>query len=496
MSLEHGFSHRFRRWLERHGLAEGDPFAIYEADQEQPHLHEFFVDRPYLHDVFGDPARPQAAFLMAGRGEGKTATREMVAYECAHGRLERRALAVNHNDFSSLLEQVHGELSRITAHLHVHAIARSTLRVLADEVPPLYFDHLDENGRALLMSYATAFADGVSLLKLTEILNSKPAPLDFGRLSAREMLVTLADLVTHLGRTDKVRYRALYVLVDRVDETMAGPQAAVPLLRSLVSDGPLLEATHVAFKFFLPKEVGDGLRQHLVLRPDRICIRTITWDQKALENMVCQRLTYYSGGVVARLEDLCEPAIKGGIMERLIRAAEGAPRSLLRLCGALLRDHVTRTDEMLITRSDLTETLYDFAQQLQVERLDAPQLLTLAERSVEPMSPPEVGLHLDSRGHVWIDGARLTPPLPPLEFRLLEILHKQAPEVVSSEELIQAVWHTAEPWQAESKTHQADEQNLRKLIARVRARLAASTGGSQSRFLRNVHGRGYWLDLR
>ena len=63
------FSHRLWRWLEGFGFTD-DPFALYEADQERSYLPYFFVDRAYLHGVLGNPARPQTAFLMAGRGGG------------------------------------------------------------------------------------------------------------------------------------------------------------------------------------------------------------------------------------------------------------------------------------------------------------------------------------------------------------------------------------------------------------------------------------------
>ena len=76
------FSQRYWRWLRRVGFEE-DPFALFEAEQEGEDLPELFVDRPYLFNTLGDPSHPKMALLMAGRGKGKTATREMVAYECA-----------------------------------------------------------------------------------------------------------------------------------------------------------------------------------------------------------------------------------------------------------------------------------------------------------------------------------------------------------------------------------------------------------------------------
>ncbi len=486
---EYNFSHRLWRWLERFGFTD-DPFALYEADQERSYLPYFFVDRPYLHDVLGDPSRPQAAFLMAGRGAGKTATREMVAYECVHAQLRRRALAVRYYDFAPLLQQVRNDLDQIDARHHVRIITRYTLKSLAQDVPATYFDLLEEMDRSLLAGYMAEFADPVSCLKLRQIVSDEPFSLDWNALSPLETLQTLAGLVTQLGRSPDFRYQALYVLVDRVDETAAGPKAAVPLLKSLVNQGPLLEMAQVAFKFFLPIEVGERLRQAVTLRPDRLCMQTITWNEESLRQMVQQRLSYYSDGRTERLEELCTSGAKTSALERLVRASEGSPRTLLRLCRALIHHHVTHADDRstLITHTDLVDTLREFEHQLKVE--SAPLSPPPIAHSM-PTVPPENGLYLDDKGHVWVDGKPLVPPLSQLEFRLLQSLYRHAPEIVPHEALIEAVWSSS-TWMSKENTDAMDEQNLRKLITRLRKRLP----GNPSRFIENVRGRGYWLKIK
>ena len=142
------FGRRLRRWLDRFNFID-DPFALQEADQEREFLPHFFVDRPYLHDVLGNPARPQATFLMAGRGAGKSATREMVFYECNHASLRRKALAVRYDDYMPLLEQVGGDLAALSARHHVQQILRAATRTLAQDVPALYFELLTGESRQL-----------------------------------------------------------------------------------------------------------------------------------------------------------------------------------------------------------------------------------------------------------------------------------------------------------------------------------------------------------
>lgn len=487
MPSEYGsFSHRLGRWLEGFGFID-DPFALHEADQERCDLPYFFVDRPYLHGVLGNPSHPQTAFLMAGRGHGKTATREMVAYECIHSNLRGRALAVHYYDFSSLLEQVDSPLHQLTARHHVRAIARFIFKALVDDVPPTYFDNLEGIGRGLLMGYAAAFADPISHVKLGQIIREKPITLDWNSLSPRETLATLAEMVCQLGQSTDAKYQALYILVDRVDESAAGPKAAVPLLKPLVIEGPLLEMSHLAFKFFLPIEVGEQLRQAVNLRPDRLYMHTITWNRTALIEMVQQRLFHFSEGRVERLEELCTSGAKSSVMNRLIQASEGSPRTLLRLCQALIHHHVKCTNEALIEYKDVTNTLTELDQRLKVERLPVPEDESQRVTS-RPNEPPESGLYLNDSGHVWIDGNPLTPPLSDLEFQLLQTLYHQSPEIVSNEALMEAVWPSA--------VYETDEQNLRKLITRLRSRLALEEPGNRTRFVKNARGRGYWLKTR
>ncbi len=487
-----GFSHRLWRWLERLGF-EADPFALYEAEHERDYLSYFFVDRPYLYDVLGVPAHPQTAFLMAGRGEGKTATRHMVAYECTHGKFRRQVLPVHYYDFGLLIETVQGDVSKITVRHHLRGVIRAIIRALADEVPAIYFDHLDETERRLLTGYAQAFGDPVAQLRLSQIIPTQPLPLNWDMLSPLETLNTLSGLVIKLGQTPQNTYKSLYILVDCVDETALGAQAAAALLRPLVGERTLLEMPHLAFKFFLPAEVGESLRQAVDLRPDRLCVRRITWDREALRDVVQQRLAYYSHDMVRRLEDMCTSAAKGRAMERLLDASEGSPRTLLRLCQALIHHHVYRTDDTLIDSVDVTETLIEFQQRVEVERQTPVAKPALAAaREATPEVLPETGLHIaPGSGHVWVDGQQLTPPLSPQEFKLLETLYRHAPHIVTQEELIESVWPQSS-WGADESY---GEQNLRKLISRLRRRLDVSGDGDEARFVKNARGRGYWLKV-
>jgi DNA-binding response OmpR family regulator len=212
--------------------------------------------------------------------------------------------------------------------------------------------------------------------------------------------------------------------------------------------------------------------------------------------MVRQRLSYYSEGRIERLGELCTSGAKASVMERLIRACDGSPRTLLRLCQALIHHHVRRADETstLITHTELVDTLREFKHRLEVEQSAVSAEGVAAVAASVPAEPPARGLYLDEGGHTWVDGQLLTLPLSELEFRLLRALYRQSPEIVPHDALIEAVWPSS-TWMSDQNPSGSDEQNLRKLVGRLRERLEPGVSGREGRFVKNVRGRGYWLDL-
>ncbi len=96
--------------------------------------------------------------------------------------------------------------------------------------------------------------------------------------------------------------------------------------------------------------------------------------------------------------------------------------------------------------------------------------LFLSSDATMPLSdlPPELSqvfrLRLDeSARRVWVRGVELVPPLSNQQFVLLAYLYARPGEVVSREELIQAVW--------EDDTRWVSEQAFDALVRRLRERL-------------------------
>ncbi|MEM4724810.1 MAG: winged helix-turn-helix domain-containing protein [Candidatus Hadarchaeum sp.] len=485
---EYDYARRHQRWLERVGFRRGDPFEVWDADQERNVLPFLFVERPYLTRIIGDPSRPQSAFLLAGRGAGKTATREMVAYECFHGSIHHRALPVRYTDFSYTLELAGNDVTAVRAEHHVCAIARLIMRALAEDTPATFFELLGDEERVLLGAYVARFADPAVRFKLERRLRGPAPEITLDGMSPVETLAELAHLITQLGLSPSLRYQAVYVLVDRADESAAGLAGALTLLRPLVEEGALLIMPRVAFKFFLSIELGQALTDIVPVRTDKLPLEIITWTDEALKGLLGQRLSYYSEEKFCELKQICKREAHNAA-DRLVSACDSSPRTLLRLCAEAVRQHVSQTDELFLGPRDITAAIEEFEHDQEILRQTGREGPASVSTPLLETPPPK-GLFLDRSDHVWIDGQLVSSPLSPLEFRLLRALYRASPEIMSAEQLIRAVWPES---QESDGLEVQDEQNLRKLIARLRKHLEPDGTESAWRFIRNARGRGYWM---
>ena len=479
--LSGGFSQRLQAWRNYHRFIE-DPFASFEAEREQAYLPNIFVERAYFSHVMGDPLQPQTAILVARRGEGKTATRGMIAYNCAVNKKQRLALPIHYFDFSFVLDQVGNRLEHIEARHHVAAIIRAGLYELVHSVPLSYFQLIKGFDRELLMGYTEKYADPIVLMRLRQILNVTPIELGWDALTCHELLNHFVNLVTQLGPSETDRFKAVYVLVDQVDETRLGSKAAIDILEPLVREGPLLNLRQLAFKFFLQVEIGHELRSVMVVRPDRIVIETITWDEASLREVVTLRLQEFSRKRIENLEELCDYSIKRSVMDRLIEASDHSPRVLLRLCHYFIFAHIMHGDSTnyYLNSKDLAEALLMISE-------DRHQVIDAAVVNKEMPAPPAHGLFLDKNGHIWIDHKELEESLSGLIFVLFKTLYQRSPEIVTSQELIDILWPNG--------SADSDEQNLRKHINRLRDRLKNVSGQEKREYIKTLRGRGYWMDL-
>lgn len=109
-----------------------------------------------------------------------------------------------------------------------------------------------------------------------------------------------------------------------------------------------------------------------------------------------------------------------------------------------------------------------------------------APLGLAPTARQERALRLDVSGRrVWVRGTELIPPLSPPQFRLLELLYREAGRVVDRERVVAAVW------EGESESG-ISEQAIDALVRRLRERLAEVDPGHQ--YIVTVRGHGFRLE--
>jgi len=103
-----------------------------------------------------------------------------------------------------------------------------------------------------------------------------------------------------------------------------------------------------------------------------------------------------------------------------------------------------------------------------------------------PLSTPEYRLRLNKRAHrVWIGEEEVVPPLSAAQYTLLELLDQHSGQVVSREEIIEAIW-------GEEEAYEVSNQALDALVRRLRDRLAAVDDNHS--YIVTVRGHGLRLD--
>ncbi|MDX1600595.1 MAG: FHA domain-containing protein [Anaerolineales bacterium] len=122
----------------------------------------------------------------------------------------------------------------------------------------------------------------------------------------------------------------------------------------------------------------------------------------------------------------------------------------------------------------------------------AVKLMFVGTEATVPLSVSEAAdlglgrLRMDPDAHrVWVLEEELEPPLSPAQFRLLELLYRNANRVVSRAEIVEHVW-------PESEEEGVSEQAIDALVRRLRDRL--SEVDPDHSYVVTVRGHGFRLD--
>jgi hypothetical protein len=371
---------RLDNWLHTVGFT-GNPFSDTEARQDL-HLHEYFVEPACFDTILGTAVSPRSAVLFAPRGGGKTANCVMVDHFCKIGeRIEDNVFSIVYSKFDNLVGSVewgtHGVCVHINVHHHVaEVLKRGCVELLeAFEAHRLSPDSRDEDARRSMLRILGTYGCEEEVRRLLALLPLLGLDSDEGR-----QLVLQAQKWVQAGQVNPLRdfrilvatlvtmgVRAVYVLVDRIDEfhpASFDPMAGALFLSPLLSHLSLLDMKHVAFKFFLPSHLKSILLDKGILRPDRLVVEEIVWSDEDLLKTLHSRLYVFSERQVPTLEPLfLSPQLAKEAERRLVACAEGSPRDLVLACNKLFATHVQHflTDEELrIGREALEKTINVF----------------------------------------------------------------------------------------------------------------------------------------
>lgn len=245
---------------------EEHPFSKTNADEE-PSLAKYFVKPPFFDAIIGDSSNPSPSIILAPRGAGKTALRKMVE---SHS-IEEQFLAVTYDRF----EFSAGEsLKNISLQYHLKNIIKRILISLLSYLSeyPDVVKNLTKEERLQLSAYVNNYLGDLTGDRLQELISElKSLPekfkifwsknigfmepvinfilknyeletIDFPdtKIEERKLSETYKyQLEVLLALAKKIRFKSIYVLTDRVDETEKtgnNPEATYQLIQPLIKD--------------------------------------------------------------------------------------------------------------------------------------------------------------------------------------------------------------------------------------------------------------------
>ncbi len=361
-----------RELHERLGLRE-NPFAQTNADLE-PHLSKYFLPPKFFAKVVGDPNSPASVIVLASRGGGKSA--------------QRRQLEL-HSEKRSILCLTYDEFDRhkdITIDDHIESIVRRLLisllvRLQADAVA---MELLDRSHRRALLAIAHRYLGGLDHTEFRETLqNLRSLPTKLIQVWNRSLSITqplLEVLTSRLGLPSlelrqltedtrslaerpkahfkrlvsiatKAGFKAVYILVDKVDEnerTGSSPTLAYRFIRPLLTELDLLELRNCAFKFFLWNKLREKF--DAAVRTDRVPQFDVRWSTDDLEILLERRIRAFAipsqKNRLRTFDDLLLDSPSTSFHRAICMIAASSPRSVIRICG-----HIFAFQDELAPRS-------------------------------------------------------------------------------------------------------------------------------------------------
>ncbi len=337
-----------------------NPFATSDAsDAEEEHILPFaFVDTGRLERIKGNATKPQTILFFAPRGCGKTAHRRKLESEACPARINKEILTVSYTEFSFWRRLPQRPLPEdhvsMVVFLALDSLFRTVAKSQKDQIKNLSPAFIDEFA-FLCRKYSSGMLDQIRsdqsgvmflpgiknveskdafsafLVRLQKAKNHKDSLRDFTYHDAAKAVVKLAQ---------EFGLKAIYVLVDAVDEVFLDGISWMDCLEPLMSDLQLMNHTPgLAFKFFLPTEYKKELFQRGLARGDKLSYAELFWTTDDLELLLSSRLRAFNEAGVNSLRMMCEPQLATNIDHLLIEKSQYIPRNLLQLGQHLVAVH-------------------------------------------------------------------------------------------------------------------------------------------------------------
>ncbi len=468
------------RWLKQRGLSQ-NPFAVWNAELDHD-LPGYFVDVGGFDDLLH---RTEPCVVLARRGCGKTAQRQMLAAQCRPSVPGSPWLAIpyTYTAFQQALALAQGDVARLKDSHYADALVRQGTLTLAEEASR------DPGAYSVLNQAPVASSWQAYLNRYASHLVDNPHPAVATRLDGQATGDLLQGFVRLL---QAVGIERLLVLVDGLDElaqSAVDPNYMAALLAPLLGTLPLIEFPGLAFKFFLPQEAEATLRGRGWFRPDRLRIFRIKWRDIDLQNLIGQRLTYFSikgDRAYKRLGQLCQDGLAETIDRELARLAGGLPRAALILADMLLQAHCRRPEPANRIALESWSTVKAQWTVRQAEFFEADQVgFPVQEANKRDLlsSTEWPRLVVDEKaGCVW-KGAEEVLGIRTQEYHLLAALYRNSDRVCSHDLLVREAW----PDTPDGVTEQAVAAS----IARLRKRLGQK--GTGEGYIETAARRGYRL---
>lgn len=336
-----------------------DPFSKTNADEEE-RLEDYFIPPPFFNAVFGNPEDPKASIVFAPRGGGKTALKRKIELSS----INKNFLCITYNQFDT----AGIKLGDIDFEYHCNNIIKLILIAILTALGNQGVESLSKDDRHFIYIFIKNYFQKLDQHKLKDsiknvknfsdtakdwwnkftgpigiVINGVLSKIGLGEAEIKEFQEKGGQIGNKFQQLDKLYeiseklgYKSIYVLIDKVDETdiTGTSDKSYKFISSILGNLQFLELKGYSFKFFLWDLLLDHYRE--VARPDRIKYYRLQWTPDQLENMLSARLAAYSEGRVTSLQSLCDFESNQTIDRVITFLANESPRNTVRISKSIV----------------------------------------------------------------------------------------------------------------------------------------------------------------